>query len=410
MRHPVFIASVLLLAFIGCGGQSDREESGFQTTIEDGIPVIISPEQPDHTDTLFHFEKILTLHEDERNEESLLSDPRQIVIGSNGDFFVSDSGNYRIAVFDSIGQYKYSFGRRGSGPGEYQSGLRIIECKGDEIQTFDQQLQRLTIWTLGGVLLRTIPNRSLENMKYVDGMYEIAQGRILYFDSPQSSLDETRYSWCEGQIISTATGDTVASLVTQRVPAAHVDRSQGSPRTHQLQFAGTPSLFFHHHLGIYLTPGNSPEITQYDFNGEPVRRIRIAAEPQRVTGSMREDRRKQILDDREKASEELGRPLSTDLELYFSETIGFARNGLVDDRGYIWLLDAQLTQMRDSDRWQPYHIFSPDGRYLGITRVPAGYGISVRNGLLTIIHAELEIGAFTPSVYRITARKEGLVY
>ncbi len=410
MRNPFLIAAVLTIPLIGCDRQSQSNERIIQTTLEDGIPVIISPEQSDHIDTLFHFEQILTLHEDERNEESLLSDPMQIVIGSNGDFFVADSGNFRIAVFDSIGQYKFSFGRRGSGPGEYQSGLRIIDCHEDEIQTFDQQLQRLTIWTLDGVLLRTIPNRSLKNMKYVDGMYEIDQGRILYFDSLQFSRDEVRYSWCEAQIISTSTGDTIASLETPRIPTAHVDRSQGSPRYSQLQFAGTPLLLFHHRMGVYLTPGNTPEIAQYDFNGEPVRRIRIDAEPQRVTGSMREARRKQIRSDRERMYEELGRPMPPDRELYYSETIGFSKNGIVDDKGFIWLLDAYRTESRESDRWQPYHIFSPEGMYLGITWVPAGYGLFIRNGLLTILRAEIEIGTFTPSVFRISARREGLVY
>jgi len=410
MRNPFFIAAILIFSLPGCDRQSQSNESRITTTLEDGIPVIISPEQSDQTDSLFHLEQILTLHEDESDEESLLSDPRQIVIGSNGDYFVADNGNYRIAVFDSIGRYKFSFGRRGSGPGEYMSGLSIIECRGNEIQTFDQQLQRLTIWNLDGVLLRTIPNRSTENMRYVDGMYEVDQERILYFDSRRSSRDEIQYSWCEAQVISTASGDTIASVETHRVPTAHVDRSQGSPTISQLQFSGTPLLLFQHGKGIYLTPGDTPEIAQYDFNGKLIRRIRIDTEPQRVTGPMREARRKQILDERERIYEELGRPMPPNRELYYSETIGFASNGFVDDKGFVWLLDAYRTELRESDRRQAYHIFSPEGMYLGITWVPSGYGIFVKNGLLTILRAETEIGTFTPSVFRIYAQREGLVY
>jgi len=48
--------------------------------------------------------------------------PLSFAIGPNGRIYVLDAGNSRIQVFSADGEYITQWGRRGSGPGEFDFG------------------------------------------------------------------------------------------------------------------------------------------------------------------------------------------------------------------------------------------------------------------------------------------------
>ena len=83
--------------------------------------------------------------------------PADVVQAENGDFFVADGHwNNRIVKFDSQGRYLMEWGKRGSGPGEFnlphtlvidQRGRLFVGDRGNErIQIFDQEGNYLTEW------------------------------------------------------------------------------------------------------------------------------------------------------------------------------------------------------------------------------------------------------------------------
>ena len=56
-----------------------------------------------------------------------MDEPHGITVDSNGLVYVCECGNHRVSVFTSEGQFVTSFGREGSGPGEfsYPEGLAV---------------------------------------------------------------------------------------------------------------------------------------------------------------------------------------------------------------------------------------------------------------------------------------------
>ncbi len=83
------------------------------------MPTAINSAVPKYAGELFTYEKILEIRPDPDNDVSLLYQPSAFT--TDGDaYYVADTYNHRIAVFDLQGNYVRSIGRQGEGPGELQ--------------------------------------------------------------------------------------------------------------------------------------------------------------------------------------------------------------------------------------------------------------------------------------------------
>ena len=49
-----------------------------------------------------------------------LNQPGGLAMASNGNIVVADTGNSRVVVFDSLGNFRSQFGSEGTGPGQFQ--------------------------------------------------------------------------------------------------------------------------------------------------------------------------------------------------------------------------------------------------------------------------------------------------
>jgi len=83
------------------------------------------------------------------NGDGQLNSPRDAVVDSQGNYFVADSGNHRVSVFDSKGQFLRKFGSNGNGNGQlsnpYGIGLlsngnfAVCEYSNARVSIFDSQ-------------------------------------------------------------------------------------------------------------------------------------------------------------------------------------------------------------------------------------------------------------------------------
>ncbi len=84
--------------------------------------------------------------------------PTGVAMSSNGDVFVSDGyGNHRVHKFNAKGELLLSWGREGTGPGEFanvhyiaidkQDRVYICDRENQRIQVFDTQGKFITQWT-----------------------------------------------------------------------------------------------------------------------------------------------------------------------------------------------------------------------------------------------------------------------
>lgn len=117
-----------LVALVGCAGQRPPAEEGFPETRlrrESATPLrqvaVSSP------------------------EASLTSAPH-LDVDSRGRIYVSDTYQNRVSILNPDGSLRGSVGRRGSGPGEFQSVQTVQVLPGDSLLVYDPELARVSVF------------------------------------------------------------------------------------------------------------------------------------------------------------------------------------------------------------------------------------------------------------------------
>ncbi len=89
--------------------------------------------------------------------QSAFYGPRSIVVGSNGQVYVSDTGNKRIQVFDPDGQFAFQWGGGGILEGYLDEPVGIARGPDGAIYVADTWNQRVQVFDPGGIYLRQWP-------------------------------------------------------------------------------------------------------------------------------------------------------------------------------------------------------------------------------------------------------------
>lgn len=91
-------------------------------------------------------------------DETHFNQPTDVAVAANGDLYVSDGyGNSRIVCFDSSGKFKFAWGKRGDGPGEFFHPHNIVIGPDQRIYVADRDNRRLQLFTMTGKHLETRP-------------------------------------------------------------------------------------------------------------------------------------------------------------------------------------------------------------------------------------------------------------
>ena len=121
-------------------------------------------------------------------EEYLFGSIRSIAVGDDGTVYVLDLQAQHVRVFDSLGVYVETLGRRGEGPGEFTEAEAVAALPGGRLAVRDPENQRVTVfgpgrgeiaeWRYTGTVSSFLP-------LYVD-----TRGRIHLVAGDLSRLDE----------------------------------------------------------------------------------------------------------------------------------------------------------------------------------------------------------------------------
>jgi hypothetical protein len=134
-------------AGIGCGeGERSAAYDG-----SEGVPTLIQEVNASHA-LLLH--EAFRIGEAEGAAAEAFYSVRGAAVDSEKRLFVLDAGNYRIAVFDSLGRFLYQFGGRGEGPGEFQRPAYFLLAR-DTILVLESNRYRVHAFLTDGTLVST---------------------------------------------------------------------------------------------------------------------------------------------------------------------------------------------------------------------------------------------------------------
>ncbi len=91
------------------------------------------------------------------NAEPFLAGVGEVEFLSDGSLLVEDQQARSLFLFDPSGRLVRRVGDRGEGPGQFENINQLSVTPGDTVYAYDRRLQRVSVFTRSGDLIRTIP-------------------------------------------------------------------------------------------------------------------------------------------------------------------------------------------------------------------------------------------------------------
>jgi DNA-binding beta-propeller fold protein YncE len=150
--------------------------------------------------------------------------PNDIVTDpANGDIYVAEGHggpNARIVVFDRTGKYLREFGKKGSGPGEFDQPHGLAFDSTGRLFVADRSNNRIQIVDKNGTFLEEWKQFSRPSGVYIRG------SMIYVADSESGTIDPSRPEWQRGIRIGTLDGKLIA-LIPDAAPVRGTSGPEG---------------------------------------------------------------------------------------------------------------------------------------------------------------------------------------
>jgi len=160
---PIVLLLSIFIMLVSCGTQ----KAEWKGTIEevDGVPIVKNPKEPTYSGDVFSLEEELSIGEAEGREEYMFN-RIAIDVDDDGNIYILDNVAIEIRVFDKDGNYLYSIGQKGQGPGKMQRpSLPSFQITPqNEILVIDPPTRRIIFYSLKGDYLRQISIASIRGI------------------------------------------------------------------------------------------------------------------------------------------------------------------------------------------------------------------------------------------------------
>jgi len=371
---------ILLLVSVSCTPKAP----GPEVETIGGLVFVHNPALPLQPDLRIEFVEELDFGGDEANVETMLYQPSDILVDARGFIHVSDYRDAVIKVFDQDGQYVRTIGRKGEGPGEFQSLLDMIFLHDGRLLVFDLRARRSSLFDQDGNFLESHPWRNSHfQILFVDDAGYLCDENV-YGEDPKVLVNKFDF---KGNELENWGEFTPIGIQMKRIGDAML--SITTPQTPHSIFAGDPTR-----KRLYHCLNHTYLIEVYEPPGKLVRKIDRPYQPVPFTQKDTEEYYAGI----DRRGNEQFSELAREVELPKVKTI--TENMLVDDRGNLWVATNELDKSREQPR-RAWDIFNPDGHYLTRLWLTIRPGIFV-DGKMYRLHTDEETGFRTVKRYNIT--------
>lgn len=393
-RWSLFLLPVLVpLGSHGCSGSGgdDQPLPVHEGPVRDSAGILIT----ETADTLataslqWVIDSIPTLVlGDEDREEEVFFGIRGLRSLPGGGVLVLDGSSRELRFFDSTGHLYYRTGRKGEGPGEFDSPHLVRTLRSDSLLFWDGRLQRFQVFTEAGEFVRTINLRSRWPAGWNPprgsvGSLQLVQYRIVtreMYPDAGPVVDDIRVLWSD-----LSDGMSVPIVSFQPVISYVLDvrgRPGGSIR---IPFTLAPFATVSASAAL-VCDGVSPEIREYDVDGNLRRIFRVPGFERPVDREVEQGmveywmgRNGWSRGDAEWTLDAIPNPT----------TLPPFQSLQVDEVGWIWAELYHWDRTRPSGEWM---IFDPEGRARGTLRTPEGLRIQrIGRDFLLGVHSD-ELG------------------
>jgi len=148
----LFFAIFAVLPWPAC---KKSPESTAKIEVIDGIEYIHNTKTPLHPDRTVAFEEELSIGPQDEEGNIVLSRPVWYVVDEREFIYICDIQDLWIKVFDPEGRLVRTIGRKGSGPGEFQSIGEIALVPDARLLVLDWEAHRVSLFGTDGTFIRS---------------------------------------------------------------------------------------------------------------------------------------------------------------------------------------------------------------------------------------------------------------
>lgn len=151
MRKLILIlCAILLILFNSCAKKTEDLEYPVVVETVDEIKVLTNPDYPRDGKVTFNLIEEVSIGKEIGEEEYLLNRPFQMHVDNQGYIYVLDIRDCHILVYNDMGKYVRTIGRKGQGPGEFMSLSYFDFSQDGRVFVNDVMNQRITIFDREG--------------------------------------------------------------------------------------------------------------------------------------------------------------------------------------------------------------------------------------------------------------------
>lgn len=338
-------------------------------------------------------QELFRVGENDAREEEQFARVAATAFDRDDNLFVLDAQNNRVVVFDKVGTFVRTFGRKGAGPGELSAPVSMVMTADGHLVVLDRGNRALVVYSRDGQHVRNVP---IDQSLGLGGRFMVAHptagvvfalnpGLRIENGAPQFDTTGIKVYWQQ----SLAEGTTpilVHSVPEPKGPAPQVTQ-QGNARmmmrqappafTPQVHFAllGDGSLAFNNTDSWRLDviggggrvtrslqrPFAARKVTQADKELEVKRRVenlrnggaRVVMSGGAATTSMSQMTEEQLRHAQQRMVE----------NMQFAETVPVIQGLYTDPTGRIWVARSQ-----EPGKPTIIDLVGADGRYIGSIR------------------------------------------
>ena len=124
---------------------------------ENGVTVVLNPQKPvklPGMPTTLKLTEDLCIGKETKDENYMFSRLGSIQVDEDGNIYVLDTKEILVKVYDKNGKHLRTFGKKGQGPGEFQSAERMYMAEREKLTFLDTGNKRFSYYSLNGECLK----------------------------------------------------------------------------------------------------------------------------------------------------------------------------------------------------------------------------------------------------------------
>lgn len=379
-----FLLCILVLGFFCCLACSTKpERTAASVEVIDGIEYVHNTETPLHPGRAVVFEEELSIGNEDAEGNIVLYRPSLHLVDSEGNIYICDFQDMQIKVFDPDGRLSRTIGRKGDGPGEFQSIGEIALLPDDRLLVLDWEAHRISLFDTEG---KFVNSHRFMNWSYdfyaTTNAYYVRDENIF---GPETQLSVKAYDLSGQELFSFG----------KFVYSHSLEINEGGRRFSISKPFGVYSILAgdQKNARLYHCLNDTYTIEVYDRDGKLFRKIDRPYKLIPVTGKDREDYLESI-----RGISEGDRAL-VDKNLEMPSVKNITDSMVVDDSGNLWV-ETNEEKQEEGKTLVAFDIFNEDGIYEAKVWLDISLGL-FRNGKMYTRETDKESGYRVYKRYRV---------